>query len=85
MNGGTVRKGVFSVTGSNAAPSLQNFEDIFNDMPVSINEAVIFPLYNTIFLGRYDYLNPIVDSFINNIIGVIGFVRKQCLVFNALG
>ncbi len=77
MDGGEERGAVFGVAGSDAPPSFQMQESIFNQVAQFIEIFVICPLHNAVLLRRDDGVHPACPRQFKDRIGIITFIRDQ--------
>ena len=76
VDGGEERSGMFGVSGSNTAPTLEMQEGIFDQVAEFIQVAVVFALHLAILLGRNYDLHACCMRLTDDGIGIISTIRE---------
>ena len=84
MDGGEEGLGIFSVAGSDAAPSLEMQEGVFNQMTQFIELFVVRPLLFSVFLRRDHGVHPLLCGLLQDGICIVAFIRDQMIGIHPL-
>ena len=77
MDGNKEGCGVLCIASSNATPTFEVKEGVFNEMPQTVEIFVIRPLDLSVSFGRDNNLHALLLGLSNNDISIVSFVCKE--------